>query len=233
MPQACQRLLVPFEQRIASSGPSLAQGVRCPEGLTATGDMGEVVAAAEVILMVIPTPFVERVVAPLAPKLRPDQILVSCTKGILNDTLETPNDVRLTIVNPPLRLHGFLAGLTQPMRQRRVCPTRDARTHRSQNGKHLHASWSDIAHRSAKQKGCVMRSFASFKSPACVMNHGLECQALSEQTAAIITPARVRADPDQSAAAGPPRAPGVPEWAVLRGRGGGGPADLRHHCISG
>ena len=70
-----------------------AQGVPCPQGLTASGDMGEVVAASEVILMVIPTPFVAATVAPLAQLLRPDQILVSCTKGILNDTLETPNEV--------------------------------------------------------------------------------------------------------------------------------------------
>lgn len=43
---------------------------------------------------VIPTPFVARTVAPLADLLQPHQILVSCTKGILNDTLETPNQVQ-------------------------------------------------------------------------------------------------------------------------------------------
>ena len=73
---------------------SFAQNVPCPEGLTASADMAEVVRASEVILMVIPTPFVAATVAPLADLLRPDQILVSCTKGILNDTLETPNEVR-------------------------------------------------------------------------------------------------------------------------------------------
>ncbi len=71
----------------------IAQGVECPEGLTASGDMAEVVGASEIVLMVIPTPFVAATVAPLAELLRPDQILVSCTKGILNDTLETPNEV--------------------------------------------------------------------------------------------------------------------------------------------
>lgn len=72
------------------------QGFPCPEGLTASGDMEDVVAQSEVILMVIPTPFVARTIEPLAAKLRPDQILVSCTKGILNDTLETPNQVSRT-----------------------------------------------------------------------------------------------------------------------------------------
>ena len=59
------------------------------------------VAASEVILMVIPTPFVAATVAPLAQLLRPDQILVSCTKGILNDTLETPNEVRQSCQHDP------------------------------------------------------------------------------------------------------------------------------------
>jgi glycerol-3-phosphate dehydrogenase (NAD(P)+) len=39
--------------------------------------------------MVVPTPFVARTLAAVADKFRPDGILVSCTKGILNDTLET------------------------------------------------------------------------------------------------------------------------------------------------
>lgn len=60
-----------------------------PEGLTATGDMAAVVTSCEVVLSVIPTPFVARTIAGVADKFRPDGILVSCTKGILNDTLET------------------------------------------------------------------------------------------------------------------------------------------------
>lgn len=51
--------------------------------------MVEVVSSCEVVLMVVPTPFVARTLAPVADKFRPDGILVSCTKGILNDTLET------------------------------------------------------------------------------------------------------------------------------------------------
>lgn len=55
--------------------------------------MVETVKGAEIILVVIPTPFVASTLAPLADVLQPHQILVSCTKGILNDTLETPNQV--------------------------------------------------------------------------------------------------------------------------------------------
>ena len=49
----------------------------------------------QVILVVIPTPFVASTISPLADLLQPHQILVSCTKGILNDSLETPNQVLL------------------------------------------------------------------------------------------------------------------------------------------
>ena len=53
--------------------------------VTASADIEEVANFGELILMVIPTPFVERVMAPLKDVLRDDQIIVSCTKGILNE----------------------------------------------------------------------------------------------------------------------------------------------------
>lgn len=49
------------------------QGHKLPEGLSATGDIQEMVARCAVILMVVPTPFVERTLKPLADALRPDQ----------------------------------------------------------------------------------------------------------------------------------------------------------------
>lgn len=61
--------------------------------MTATTDIVEAAQFGEILLVVIPTPFVARVVEQLRDVLRPDQILVSCTKGILNDTLETPHDI--------------------------------------------------------------------------------------------------------------------------------------------
>jgi glycerol-3-phosphate dehydrogenase len=48
-------------------------------------------------MQVIPTPFVAKTIEPLAGVMTPKQILVSCTKGILNDTLETPNQVLLLL----------------------------------------------------------------------------------------------------------------------------------------
>lgn len=50
-------------------------------------------------------------VSQIVDAVRDDSILVSCTKGILNDTLETPNEI-LKRVLPP-RLHSRSAAALQ------------------------------------------------------------------------------------------------------------------------
>lgn len=77
-----------FQTHTCTHTPHIT-GHKCPDSFTATGDMASVVSSCEVVLMVVPTPFVARTLAPVADAFRPDSILVSCTKGILNDTLET------------------------------------------------------------------------------------------------------------------------------------------------
>lgn len=52
----------------------VGQGYKTPDALRASGDIGEVVAHAEIMLMVIPTPFVEKTMAGIKDKLRPDQV---------------------------------------------------------------------------------------------------------------------------------------------------------------
>ncbi|KAK9820514.1 hypothetical protein WJX72_011174 [[Myrmecia] bisecta] len=88
------------------------KGVKCPESLRATSDIDEAVRHGEMLLMVIPTPFVASTMALIADKLRPDQILVSCTKGILNDTLETVNQILTRVL--PASFHRRLAFLSGP-----------------------------------------------------------------------------------------------------------------------
>eukprot|EP00887_Chlorella_sp_A99_P004238 scaffold15.g4238.t1 len=88
------------------------KGYPLPESLRASNDLAEVAGYGELVLFVIPTPFVERTVGQIADTLRDDQIVVSCTKGILNGTLETPHDI-LKRVLPP-RLHARLAYLSGP-----------------------------------------------------------------------------------------------------------------------
>ncbi|KAK9797728.1 hypothetical protein WJX73_001344 [Symbiochloris irregularis] len=87
-------------------------GHRVPDGLKATGSMDELVAHSSVFLMVVPTPFVAATVSSMKDKLKPHQIMVSCTKGILNDTLETTNQILQRVLPPPM--HAQLAYLSGP-----------------------------------------------------------------------------------------------------------------------
>lgn len=90
--------------------PFLA-GHRCPGSFTATGDLCSVASSCEVVLMVVPTPFVAATLKPVADKFRPDGILVSCTKGILNDTLETPAEILEGVLPPSLTSRlAYLSG---------------------------------------------------------------------------------------------------------------------------
>ncbi|GAB4816038.1 hypothetical protein N2152v2_003084 [Parachlorella kessleri] len=88
------------------------KGFPLPETLRATNDIIEAFDYAEVILTVIPTPFLERTIAKVKDHIKGDKILVSCTKGILNDTLETPHDILNRVL--PDRLHSRLAYLSGP-----------------------------------------------------------------------------------------------------------------------
>jgi glycerol-3-phosphate dehydrogenase (NAD(P)+) len=88
------------------------KGFKVPAGLVATSDMPAMLAASELLLLVVPTPFVAATAAALAPHLDAGRhILVSCTKGILTDTLETPADI-LARVLPAAFQHrvAFLSG---------------------------------------------------------------------------------------------------------------------------
>eukprot|EP00878_Enallax_costatus_P006700 GHUV01007024.1.p1 GENE.GHUV01007024.1~~GHUV01007024.1.p1 ORF type:complete len:332 (+),score=54.13 GHUV01007024.1:182-1177(+) len=87
-------------------------GHKCPDTLTATSNMTEAVANSELVLMVVPTPYIAATVKPIADLLRSDQIFVSCTKGILNDTLETPHEILLRLL--PRTVHSQLAYLSGP-----------------------------------------------------------------------------------------------------------------------
>lgn len=69
------------------------QGTALPTNLKATNDLAEAVAHGELVLTVIPTPFLGRTIASVKDKFKPNQIIISCTKGIVNDTLETPDEI--------------------------------------------------------------------------------------------------------------------------------------------
>ncbi|CAD7699867.1 unnamed protein product [Ostreobium quekettii] len=108
-------LLWALEKEVVESinGPlkentTFLKGVKIPPGLVATNDLPQVVAHGEIVLMVVPTPFVATTLAPVAKLFRKDQILVSCTKGILNQTLQTVDEILQDVL--PSGKVAFLSG---------------------------------------------------------------------------------------------------------------------------
>jgi glycerol-3-phosphate dehydrogenase (NAD(P)+) len=87
-------------------------GHKCPEAMSATSSLQDVASTCNLLLLVVPTPFLEKTLAPVAAAFKPDSILVSCTKGILNDTLETPHEILLRVL--PRGTHSQLAYLSGP-----------------------------------------------------------------------------------------------------------------------
>ncbi|KAI8477206.1 MAG: NAD-dependent glycerol-3-phosphate dehydrogenase [Monoraphidium minutum] len=86
-------------------------GVRAPDNVVATNNI-EVALAAEFILLVVPTPYLEATLAPAVSHIRPGAILVSCAKGILNGTLETAEQLLHRVL--PEEHHPRLAFLSGP-----------------------------------------------------------------------------------------------------------------------
>ncbi len=73
-------------------------GIPLPPTLKANTDLRAVVEHGELIVMVVPTPFVARTLQPVADAFTSDKIMVSCTKGINTETLETVNQVCVVFV---------------------------------------------------------------------------------------------------------------------------------------
>ena len=94
------------ENTIFFKGHTLSPNVK------ASTDIEEVTKHGELVLTVIPTAFLERVMNQVGAHLGPNQIIVSCTKGILNDTLETPDQILRRVL--PAGLHSRLAYLSGP-----------------------------------------------------------------------------------------------------------------------
>mmetsp|Transcript_3707 Transcript_3707/g.7585 ORF Transcript_3707/g.7585 Transcript_3707/m.7585 type:complete len:347 (-) Transcript_3707:437-1477(-) len=88
------------------------KGFTLPDNLRATQDIHAAMVHGELILIVIPTPFVEKVLSQVVDDINGNQILCSCTKGILNETLETPDQILKRVL--PDKLHDRLAFLSGP-----------------------------------------------------------------------------------------------------------------------
>lgn len=89
------------------------EGHTLPPTLRATGDMAATLAHSELLLMVVPTPFVAATMRSIADQLDPTRhLLVSCTKGIENSSLETVDMILKRTL--PAAMHKRLAYLSGP-----------------------------------------------------------------------------------------------------------------------
>lgn len=86
-------------------------GIKAPDGLVGTTDIGKALGH-KFVFLVVPTPYIEATIGPHLDKLSPDTILVSCSKGILNGTLETVEDLLKRLL--PEEARGRLAFLSGP-----------------------------------------------------------------------------------------------------------------------
>jgi glycerol-3-phosphate dehydrogenase (NAD(P)+) len=67
-------------------------GLTLPETIVATTALADL-ADSEIVLMVVPAQFARRVIADIAPLLKPDASLVLCAKGVERDSLKFMSDV--------------------------------------------------------------------------------------------------------------------------------------------
>jgi glycerol-3-phosphate dehydrogenase (NAD(P)+) len=85
-------------------------GVILPRGVLPTADPALALAGANLVVAAIPSHALAAALAPLAPLVRRDAILVSATKGILPDSLETMTQVICRTLGPPPHRVAALSG---------------------------------------------------------------------------------------------------------------------------
>jgi len=87
-------------------------GFTLPENLRATADLERCVRSCRILLTVMPTPHVAGIAKQMVPWLTDEHAIVSCSKGIDNESLETVNELFERVL--PRRLHASLAYLSGP-----------------------------------------------------------------------------------------------------------------------
>ncbi len=73
-------------------------GSRLPESISATGDLAEALAGAEIVVTVMPSHVCRTLYQQMLPHLQPEMIFVSATKGIDNDRLMRMSEVIRSVV---------------------------------------------------------------------------------------------------------------------------------------
>ena len=73
-------------------------GIKLPENLSATGDLGEALAGAEIVVTVMPSHVCGTLFQQMLPHLRPEMIFVSATKGLDTGRLMRMSEVIRSVV---------------------------------------------------------------------------------------------------------------------------------------
>ena len=95
-----------------SNTNSFLKDVKLHERITATNDFTEALEGAQMIMIVIPTPFLRKLAVQHRSTFPVGVPLVCCTKGIENETLKTPYEI--LIEELPGKYHESLAVLSGP-----------------------------------------------------------------------------------------------------------------------
>ena len=116
--KGCDTLLWAREEQVVADIESdrvnriFLPGFQVPAKLHATTDLERCVRESTLLLSVVPTPFVGAVIGGITEWLTDDHIIVSCSKGIQNETLETVDEILERVL--PRRYHAQLAYLSGP-----------------------------------------------------------------------------------------------------------------------
>ena len=68
--------------RARRENPRYLPGVKLPDGVTVTAEVGEALAGSHIVLVAVPSHFVEDVLVDVADRIARDAVLVSATKGL-------------------------------------------------------------------------------------------------------------------------------------------------------
>jgi glycerol-3-phosphate dehydrogenase (NAD(P)+) len=107
-----------LEMRSSRENTLFLPGIKLHEKLRFTNDLEEAYAGCTMVLCVVPSQLVRLVMRNSLPFLPPDAVLVSASKGIELDTLDTISDIYRDIC--PTEMYGRFAALSGPSFAREV-----------------------------------------------------------------------------------------------------------------
>lgn len=97
-------------------------GIAFPDNLTCSGDLSAVLAAASMVVVVVPSQSVRSVMADAGELIEPEAVVCCASKGVENGTLMTMHEVLLEVL--PKSLHGRICALAGPSFAREVAEER-------------------------------------------------------------------------------------------------------------